>query len=435
MNPPAASPPPTTVQADPAVRRALAFVDEVIRGFPGRHAGSPSCRGAASRIREAYSSACDAGTVREETFEFHPEAFIGYLPILAIVYVAAVVLMFLGQPLLAALGLAVALTLFACQGLLYGTVFDFLFRAATGTNVHGKVEPAGEVEQQIIVAGHHDAAPVFRYFAEAPRWYPLIVGIGFSCFGIALAGALYMTVTGSRPLWLCIALAVGTIGVIPIYRFFTGEISPGAGDNLIATAIAGEVARRFSDRKRAGQGLQHTRVICLSADAEECGLRGSRAWVRSHQAELLETRTYVVCLDTLYWPDQLHVIERDMNGLVPLSGSLARALDEVARDKGVRSRLARMPFGAGATDAASFSRAGVEAVSLIACEVSYDLPGDFVYHTLRDTTDAIDPRAVEQVHDVVVEYILRRDRASTRSRGGGGSGCAGSSPDTPAAPS
>ena len=166
------------------VRRALAFADEVVTGFPGRVAGGPSCRAAAARIREEYATACDEGTVQAETFEFHPQAFIGYLPILAVVYVAAVVLMFLGQPLLAALGLAAVVTLFASQGLLYSTVFDFLFRATTGTNVYGTVEPDGEVTQQVIVAGHHDAAPVFRYFAEAPRWYPLIVGIGFGCFGL-----------------------------------------------------------------------------------------------------------------------------------------------------------------------------------------------------------------------------------------------------------
>jgi aminopeptidase YwaD len=397
-----------SVHRDP-VTRALAFADDVVKGFPRRIAGSPSCQAAAARIREEYATACDEGSVQTEAFDFRPQAFIGYLPILPILYVAAVVLMSLGQPLFAALGLAAALIVFACQCLLYGTAFDFLFRATTGTNVYGKVEPEGEVRQQVIVAGHHDAAPVFRYFARSPRWYPLIVAIGFGCFGIAFAGAVYMTITGSRPLWMCAALAVGTIGVIPIYRFFTGEISPGAGDNMISTAIAGEIARRCSDRKKAGQGLKHTRVICLSADAEECGLRGSRAYVGAHQHELLETKTYVVCMDTLYWPDQLHVIEKDMNGLVPLSGSMARELDEVAKDQGVRSHVARMPFGAGATDAASFSRAGIEAVGLIACEVSYDLPGNFAYHTPHDTIDAIDPKAIEQVHDVVVEFIRRKD--------------------------
>ena len=403
-----------------AVTRALAFTDEVVTGFPGRIAGSASCQAAAVRIREQYATACDEGSVQAETFRFHPKAFIGYLPVLAVLYLAAVGVVFLGQPLVAVLVLTTALAIFSCQGLLYLRVFDVLFRPATGTNVHGKIEPEGEVRQQVIVAGHHDAAPVFRYFAVAPRWYPLIVGIGFGCFGIALAEAVYMAVTATRPPWMCVALAVGTIGVIPIYRFFTGEISPGAGDNLIATALAGEIARRFSDRKKAGQGLKHTRLICLSADAEECGLRGSGAWVREHRQELLAIKSYVLCLDTLYWPDQLHVIEKDVNGLVALSASLARELDGIAKERGVGSHVARMPFGAGATDAASFGRAGIEAASLIACEVSYDLPSHFVYHTPRDTTDAIDPRAIEQVHDVVVGFIERRDEAAVT--GGGGRG-------------
>jgi aminopeptidase YwaD len=412
--------PPQVSGPRDAVTRALAFTDEVVIGFPGRIAGSPSCQAAAARIGEQYTTACDEGSVQAETFGFHPQAFIGYLPILAVLYVAAVVLLFLGQPLIALLVLSATLVVFACQGLLYLTVFDFLFRAATGTNVHGKIEPEGEVRQQVVVAGHHDAAPVFRYFAEAPRWYPLIVGIGIGCFVIALAGAAYMTITASRPLWMCVALAVATIGVIPIYRFFTGEISPGAGDNLIATALAGEIARHFSDRKKAGRGLKHTRIICLSADAEECGLRGSGAWVRAHQHELLAIKTYVVCLDTLYWPDQLHVIEKDLNGLVALSGGMARELAGVAKAQGIGSHVARMPFGAGATDAASFSRAGIEAASLIACRVSYDLPSHFVYHTTRDTTDAIDPLAIEQVHDVVVEFIRGKDEPA--AAGGGGRG-------------
>jgi hypothetical protein len=38
------------------------------------------------------------------------------------------------------------------------------------------------------------------------------------------------------------------------------------------------------------------------------------------------------------------------------------------------------------------------------------LPKDLVYHTLKDTADAIEPAMVGQALNVTIDYILKKDK-------------------------
>jgi hypothetical protein len=82
------------------------------------------------------------------------------------------------------------------------------------------------------------------------------------------------------PAGLIILLALLTAGLPLVFRlrkFFTGEFSPGAGDNLVSSALTVELARYVDWKKRCGQPLSATRVVFASFDGEEDGLLGSRA--------------------------------------------------------------------------------------------------------------------------------------------------------------
>ena len=67
-----------------------------------------------------------------------------------------------------------------------------------------------------------------------------------------------------------------------------------------------------------------------------------------------------------------------------------------------------MPFGGGATDAAEFSRAGIEATSIIGLESNWIRTG-IDYHTSRDTVDKVDPNAVQKVLELAVRYSIQKD--------------------------
>jgi hypothetical protein len=157
--------------------------------------------------------------------------------------------------------------------------------------------------------------------------------------------------------------------------------------------------------------LRHTRIVCLSVDAEENGLRGSMAYVSSHAKELAAIKSYALCYDTLYKSDKLIFFNNDMNLTTDLSESMANDLTSIAKGHGYGARVARMPWGGGSTDAAAFARGGIEATCMLAFDLNVgSLPKDLVYHTLKDTTDAIEPKVVEQALNVSIDYILKKDK-------------------------
>ena len=100
-----------------------------------------------------------------------------------------------------------------------------------------------------------------------------------------------------------------------------------------------------------------------------------------------------------------------MNLTTDLSDSMANDLTNIAQKLGYGARVARMPWGGGSTDAAAFARGGIEATCMLAFDLNVGrLPKDLVYHTLKDTTDAIEPAMVEQVLNVTIDYILKKDK-------------------------
>jgi hypothetical protein len=72
-------------------------------------------------------------------------------------------------------------------------------------------------------------------------------------------------------------------------------------------------------------------------------------------------------------------------------------------------RLIPIPPGAGGTDAAEFAKVGVEATTLIGLPAKIQSER-FVYHTLNDTVEHIEPAAVEATLKIALDYILKKEQ-------------------------
>jgi len=66
----------------------------------------------------------------------------------------------------------ICLTNALSQFVYYKEGFDSFYKKATCINVVGKIEPSGEVKQQIILGGHHDTAYVFSFLE---RWQNIML--------------------------------------------------------------------------------------------------------------------------------------------------------------------------------------------------------------------------------------------------------------------
>ena len=404
------------------IQRVFDFTDEVVEQYPNRLAGTEACRNAANRIRDEFISNCGSRSVQIEDFTVHPKSFLKYIPGLVAIYIICSVLLYLQFPVPAFIGYSLGIFVFYSQFVRYWEIFDPLFPKASGYNVFGSIEPEGEVRRQVIISGHHDAAYVFQLIAHAPRYYAkfinagvLFLGLGFlvSLIGTILTIFHIPTPEWAHP-WVPLLLVGGGVFLLPLAFFTTGQVSPAAGDNMIAVAIANEVAKLFHDAKQAGiNPLRHTRLMVASFDAEEAGLRGARAFCKKHGEELLRTKTYVLNIDTLYKVKDLNFLDHDLNSSVKLSHEMAQDCVDIAESLGYRADITKMPFGAGSTDAAAFGKIGVEATNMggISFDISQFGEG-LVYHTRNDLTKYIEPEMVEAGLKIVRDYILKKDDES-----------------------
>jgi hypothetical protein len=319
---------------------------------------------------------------------------------------------FIKRPILAALNFILPVSIFISQFVFFKKIFDPFFKKKTGYNVYGTLEPEGEVKQQIVVCGHHDAAYVFHYMEMSPKVYLLISAVGVLPLFPAIVSAILLLIRGKIPSWLHKVILSGVAVAFPMWWFTTDEVSPAAGDNMIASSIVNEVTKIFSDLKKISKNpLKHTRILCLSTDGEECGLRGAFDFVKKNEKKMKDIKTYVFCIDGIYKHDKLVFFDNDLNLTTDLSREMAEECLGIAKSLGYKGKISKMPWGGGSTDAAAFAKKGIEATNLTALEMDITkLEDDLVYHTSKDCTEAIEPYAVEQTLNVAVKYILEKDK-------------------------
>jgi hypothetical protein len=268
------------------------------------------------------------------------------------------------------------------------------------------------------VSGHHDAAYAFQILTHMPKLYfPLMmIGVGLLVIStLVTLGVAVLSLFGIiASQWVALVLIILGVFEIPYLFFTTDQVVPGAGDNMIAVALAAETGKLFGDAKKAGKNfLKHTRLIILSVDAEEAGLRGARAYVKQHREELLKTKTYVLNMDTLYHLKSLNFFDSDLNSTVKLSRQMAEECVAIAKSLGYNAIVSRMSPGGGSTDAAAFGEAGIETTNLSAMSFEVkDYDQGWVYHTPNDTSKHIEPGVVEAALKIIRQYVINKDTAA-----------------------
>lgn len=404
----------TNTTYDEHVTRAISLTQYICETWSSRLAGTTECLESANHIQGEMEKFCDS--VKAEEFEVHPGAFLGYIRVLVVLYFVSLFALWQGY-----YGFLFAITTFCvvlvvAEFFIYKEFIDPLFPKKTGKNIVGIIEPTGEVRQQIIISGHHDSAHIFNFFVHQPKLYVLrILGsmsatFIFAIFGILLFGwDTFATLPESLVTVSKYLFAFFGLFVIQMWFFYSSKGTPGAGDNMASSATAMEVGRFFQEEKTKGKGLKHTRVIVGSWDAEEAGLRGARAYVKAHKEELLQIPSYNFNIECLYDSEKLFFLTSDLNNFVKLSEEMATDCKNVASELGHTTGLQPFPFAAGGTDAAEFAKIGVKATTIFGMGFTADTKPE-AYHTLKDTIDSVDPKAIAITLDIGINYIRKKER-------------------------
>ena len=165
-------------QLSSMTEEAVEFTRDVTTRWSSRLTGSQDCLKCGDHLQQTLADFCD----RTETQEFavRPGSFLGYIRINIVLFMIAVVALWLDQRLLATVVSTLAIVVLVLQFFVYWEFVDLLFPKRTGQNVWGTIEPTGEVKQQVFVTAHHDSAHVFNFLQHNSRWYMAKVMAGMT---------------------------------------------------------------------------------------------------------------------------------------------------------------------------------------------------------------------------------------------------------------
>ncbi len=415
------SAPPPTVEAEQPAETPKAsektkengmfsFLSEALKKFGPRESATPNELALGEHMKASLAKSCDR--VEGESFFCHPKAFLSAIRLMVPAYALALLFYWWNLNLLSFLIMAAAVAVFVIEFVMYRELhfFEMLSPAGESVNVYGVLKPSGEVKRRVIVSGHLDSA------YECNIWYRY-KKFSVPIMAIAAFAVVWLTLMSfMRSIAWCFdkhysgfftfGFTVSLIGyfAVALFSFFHTDVPvPGAMDNLAGCAVVNGLAETFAKERAEGKGLEHTEILFAALGSEEAGLRGSRRFVEVHQRDW-GSHTHAIVLDGICDESQLVVVPNEIQlnakhdaGLVALAEQSASKCD---------LKLRRMPLLIGATDAASFTKAGVSAVTICACDIAH-LPEN--YHTRLDTLDRVHPESLDATHDLVHAMIHTLD--------------------------
>ena len=385
-----------------------------------REAGTEAEHKAQQMMAKDLEDCCEE--IRIEEFKVSPRAFMAWVNICVIMGFAAAAAYNLGQALVSLILLLTALLIVVLEFLMYKKFLDPLFPKKTSHNLIGIRKPSGEIKRRLILAGHADSAPEWRYTYYGNKWFKtsklvlvvvaiaflsVFAGLGISIAAVAMGESFHpvstlaargslLNILGYVQLGLCLPLLFG-------WFFHNNKrFVLGANDNLSGSFTAMAVAKLLGN---TGTRLANTELVVMSVGGEECGLRGTKAYCAAHAEELLDknVETVFIALDTMTDFDDMAIYATDLTNTVKHDPAVCGMIRQSAKTAG--HEVPYQPLFFGASDAAAATQAGVRSSAFCAMDPT---PAAY-YHTRLDTPEVLQPKTVEACLDIVMEVAYQFD--------------------------
>ncbi|MDR1733372.1 MAG: M28 family peptidase [Oscillospiraceae bacterium] len=396
---------------------AIRGIKKVCAATGPREAGSEAERKAQEMMAAELKSAADS--VEIEPFRTAPRAFLGWIVWSVIGGVAAAVLLNIGYALIAAVLLALVLLTVALEFGMYKQFIDPLYPQKTSHNVVAVRKPKGELKRRLILCGHADSAYEWHYtywgykYFKSPKLLIVVMALCFGSifftFGAAVASLLAehggfggLASLAERPVWLKVLSYIAAVLAVPLLGglFFKDNkmVVMGASDNLSGCFCSMAVQKMLAD---ADLRLENTELIVLCAGNEEGGLRGAKAFCKTH--DFSDAETSFIALDTMTDYDYIGIYVTDLSGTVKHDAPLCALMKDGARRAGYDIPYENLFFGG--SDAAAATQAGLHGAAFAAMDPA---PAAY-YHTRLDTVESLNPKAMEACLDIISEITYLYD--------------------------
>ncbi|MBQ3295758.1 MAG: M28 family peptidase [Erysipelotrichaceae bacterium] len=381
-------------------------IENICKNHKRRSAGCESVKTAQAAMAEAMKDCVDE--IRTQQFEIHPQAFIGSIPLDALISLIACGLFIYGVcsgkawTYVVSLVLTIATaTIIIVEYILFRPFTDKLYPKKTGQNLYMVRKAKKTPKRRIILCGHADAAyemPLLKHFPTVLIY--TCIGSGFLFWAVNfifcyLALANFLPI---RVLHTFVGIEIFNAILFAPLLFFVdwGTVVDGANDNLTGCFLAMSILKEMADNDIR---YNDTEICCLITDGEESGLRGARAFANENIEEMLSLNTIVIAPDTVHSVEELRIFSRGINYTESNSEEVCSLLYFASMKNGLDIPTAE--FYPGANDSEAFSAIGVKAAAI--CGVAFT-PQDY-YHTVRDTYTNLNPECIRLVRNILKEAI------------------------------
>lgn len=388
---------------------------DIINKFGARLCGTDACLDTSEYLKNDMDKVCDKTYFQD--FKCCPEAFLNWIRLTNYVYMLFIPFLYFDLQIV-----NIVLGIFGVSTLIlefvsYVEYLDWFYPKRRGRNVIGIVEPKEEAKVNIIFSGHHDSAYLFTFYQYKSYWIYIkcysalisfLIAVAFSAFQMYLKyydlpQFLKMFSKELLVKYMNIFLIIASPVALQTWNFTEKEGSLGAGDNMIVSSIGIELARYFKKNR-----LKWVRFYCVSFDAEECGLRGSRAFFGEYADELKKLPTFHVNADSLFFKDEIRLMLSDLNGFIKTDREMVNDFQKIADKFSIPTKQEHFPLFFGATDSAEALARKIPSFSIIGLPFKIDKYPP-VYHTRLDRPEYIDKEIIQRVFLLVTYYIGMKD--------------------------
>ncbi len=375
----------------------------------------PACSEAEKKLgrllTQEWVPICDRVDI--EPFSCNPGAFLGVIRLSVLLYLASAVLYWF-YPFAAFIMAALSFGMLFFELMRYREFVDFLFLSERGENVVGTIRPRGETKRRLIVSAHLDSAYEFwlwRLFGTAAVPLMAIATVGILlAVGASLAKAIaYLGGSESVVAYTVMGIVIAAFApVVVLFLFFNSDKAvPGAMDDMAGIAVLAGLGKYLSESKDSGGFYpENTEVVLLATSSEEAGLRGAKRFVKRHLAELKETPTYAIFLESTADERHLTAVTGELFTGARHDHELVEMARNVAANHNWPIKSKAIPLGA--TDASAFSKQGIRAICLLSQDISRLVPN---YHTREDTLEHVRPEALTVSLWMVIGMLQHIDKA------------------------
>ncbi|MHA1786493.1 MAG: M20/M25/M40 family metallo-hydrolase [Candidatus Helarchaeota archaeon] len=404
------------------------FMYELIDGICKKHGPRPPCSEAEKNAAEDYKNELDkyCDETFLEKFQTYPDLYpqgvvrvcgvIGLFAYFALPFIFPITLLSI---ILAVLGL----TIFYLEIVKLQESIKFLFKKKDSQNVFGKIFPEKQKKVLIIFGGHLDSAMESGLVKHEKH----LVGLTFGGIGLIvyfLIIALIKVISQVISLLFALPLLSFTLGIFQWTIFDTIFYVPfvpwlilylyviigwggkvpvqGANDNLSGSAVSVAIARYLKENRP-----KNVEVWVGAFGCEECGDRGSKAFVEKYEKENILENAYIIIPESVGAGDLFYIWEKEPLHGIKLHEEVIKKLYQAYKNaKSENEDLTKCVIANAmtASDAGRFAKKGYKATTLEAVvDLKTGKPAN--WHSVHDIPENLNKKTLQDAVEICLHFI------------------------------